>query len=243
LYSYQNLVTASQVDRHKKMRIAALFDLMADCEQLQIDNAGSLGRYMSERRAGIFLCYRQADLLRRPAYGETLTATTFIYDLNPVTGRRNTVIYDARGEVILRSYGIGAFVDLKTGGMTTIDRSFVTGYPLSQKLDMAYTSRKVNPPVGTAAIPAAAYPAPESHIDAYGHVNNAKYILTAAEYLADEDAPRRVRVEYKSPARYGDTVRPLLYREPDALTVALTDDKNEKTVYAVVEFSNAGVDK
>ena len=43
---------------------------------------------------------------------------------------------------------------------------------------------------------------PKADIDYNGHMSNAKYILLANEYVEDITCVNRIRVEYKSQARY-----------------------------------------
>ena len=47
---------------------------------------------------------------------------------------------------------------------------------------------------------------PKADIDYNGHMSNAKYILLANEYVEDIMRVNRIRVEYKSQARYKETL-------------------------------------
>lgn len=74
------------------------------------------------------------------------------------------------------------------------------------------------------------------HIDTNGHVNNVKYVQFAMEYLNEGDRIRVLRAEYKKPAKYGDIIYPVIYKEEKVLTVSLNDMEGD--VFARVQFIN-----
>lgn len=51
-------------------------------------------KYFQENHLGMFLAFRQIDVLKLPKYGENITVSTGIYDCKGPYGYRNTVLYD-----------------------------------------------------------------------------------------------------------------------------------------------------
>ena len=85
---------------------------------------------------------------------------------------------------------------------------------------------------------------PKADIDYNGHMSNAKYILLANEYLEDITRVSRIRVEYKSQARYRETLvieRAQLENKTDGGTethvIVKMSGKEAGDVKAVVDYS------
>ena len=71
-------------------------------------------------------------------------------------------------------------------------------------------------------------------IDYNRHVNNANYIRMAMELLPDGFEVRGLRVEYRIPAKLGDTLTPTVYHPAaDTIVVALAIGREVSTI---VEF-------
>ena len=78
------------------------------------------------------------------------------------------------------------------------------------------------------------FPVQRVHLDTNGHVNNGQYVRMAEEFLPADDVIRELRVEYRSQAMLGDTIRPVRYETPDGYLVALQDSAGK--AYCVVRF-------
>ena len=74
----------------------------------------------------------------------------------------------------------------------------------------------------------------EYHLDTNHHVNNGQYVRMATAYLPETFVIRELRVEYRSQAMLGDTIRPVRYEMPDGYLVALQDSAGK--AYCVVRF-------
>ena len=71
-------------------------------------------------------------------------------------------------------------------------------------------------------------------IDSNHHVNNSYYVKTAYNELPEDVSVKRLRVEYRRQALYGDVLYPKTAREDSRIMVALCDQKGRP--YAVTEF-------
>ena len=88
----------------------------------------------------------------------------------------------------------------------------------------------------------------EYHLDTNHHVNNGQYVRMATAYLPETFAIRELRVEYRSQAMLGDTIRPVRYEMPDGYlaTRRILRGKAYCAVHlwietaAVKSFKNAG---
>ena len=111
----------------------------------------------------------------------------------------------------------------------------IKSIPLYDKFPMEYHSRKIIIP-NNEAVMANLTTVSKYHLDYNKHVNNAKYVSIAEEYLPENFKAKRIRIEYKTPAKYKDILMPYIYCINDnSIVVNLCNDKGES--YAVVEFT------
>jgi acyl-ACP thioesterase len=68
-------------------------------------------------------------------------------------------------------------------------------------------------------------------------MNNARYVDYAVEYLPFQFEIKRLRIEYKLPSIYGDSLYPQIIEEDKKIFVAFNDEgNNHKTL---MEFTGA----
>ena len=234
----QRMVGAGAVGRDGLLKWSSAVDMMQDCSLFQLERMGEITEYFHHHGVGMYLVSRQADWIRRPSFGETLTVRTVVYRVKSMYGYRNTVLFDERGKMCAQSYAIGAFVDLSTGRPIRMPETLLNRLVLDEEIPMEQLPRKIPiPEQGGEAFEE--FRIPKNFEDFNGHVNNARYVELAEEYAHDFSGDR-IRVEYKTPARWNDFVIPVVYREKEGeperrRTVALTG--RDGTLYASVEFS------
>jgi acyl-ACP thioesterase len=182
---------------------------------------------------GLYLTFRQMDLKRLPAYGETVMVKSWVYDCDRLFGWRNSVIYDSKGEICVASVGMGAFVDLAKGLPARLPPELLNSIIRSDPLDMEALPRKIPVPPDMAAA-GEALRVQAYHLDNYDHMNNARYLDLASGCLPEGFSPRRLRIEYKRPAQQGDLIQPYRGMRDQALVVTL--NAPDGAVFAAVEF-------
>jgi acyl-CoA thioesterase FadM len=234
MYSINQRVCASHTDAEGALKLVAALDMLQDCSQLWLESEPELERYFREENIAQMLVFRQADVERMPVYGERLRVETRIYECKSFLGYRNTVIYDGKGEPCLTSWSIGAFVNLETGRSEKLPDRITAGLRIDPKITMEYLGRKIGrpekpgeglPPVGVG----------RNDIDFNRHMNNARYVGIAVELLPAAFRVSRFRVEYKSPAKYGDLLYPERSAGEEAVFLRLNDGGGRP--YTVMEFT------
>ena len=75
---------------------------------------------------------------------------------------------------------------------------------------------------------------PKYFIDTNNHMNNAKYVMVAEEYLPEDFSVKEIRVEYKKAAVLGDILVPRVTIKENEAIVVLVD--TEGKTYATVLF-------
>lgn len=236
MYTYQTKVTASCIGRDGYLTPVSLVRMMQDCSQLQLDSEQTLDTYFKESNLTLMLASRQVDIMRYPAYGESLEISTGIYDCKPSMGFRYTAIKDERGGFVAKSWSVGAVVSLETAKLARISREVLASLEFVDKPDMEYLSRRILLPSSKPVVQPSIVAQP-SDIDFNQHVNNVQFIRMATEHLPHDYKPNRMRIEYKMQAKEGECILPLVHPlEKGVLCIQLVQE--EGAPYAVVEFSS-----
>ena len=236
MFSIEEYVTASRTGENGKLKLVSMVDLMQDCSQLWMQSEPTLNQYFSDNNMSQLLVSRQLDIKRIPVYGEKLTTTTSIYECQSMYGFRNTVIYDEQHKPCVVSWSMGAFVSLSTNRMAKVPQDILTDMVMDEKIDMEYLDRKIVIPTDTKLESLDPFKVLKNDIDMNKHMNNAHYIRLAVEYLPDNYKPRRMRIEYKLPAKFGDEIYSSILKMPNDKIYISLKNKSDK-LYSVIEFS------
>lgn len=236
MFQIHRTVGSSHLDTSGTLRLSAAVDFMQDCCSFQLDNEKLLTDYFQKHHITMFLISRQIDLHKPAFYGDRLTVRTSIYQLRPSYGYRNTLIYNQQGELLIASYAGGAFIDMEKGGSTIMPREVTSTIPMDPKFaDMDYLPRKVLLPKEPCEKTFSPAPVLRHYIDHNHHVNNARYIDIAQEYLPEGFSFHTCRIEYKTAAKYGDQITALRYLpKPDRYIISLQGAEGQ--IFSNVEF-------
>ena len=233
MYSLTYKVTTSACDSEGRLKLFSALQMMQDCSEMWIDSEPGVQQYFAEQNMAQLLASRQVEVVRVPSFKEQLTVTTSVYGMKPMYGFRNTFIYDAEGKPCYRTWSMGAFVDKTTGKLKRVDEATIRSMTLEPQLDMTYGDRRIILPRegGEVLEPIRVM---RADIDYNRHVNNANYIRMAMELLPDGFQVRGLRVEYRVPAKLGDTLTPTVYHVAAGTIVVALAIGSEAS--AIVEF-------
>lgn len=234
MYTINTQVFPSCCNEQGDLKMFSAFQMMQDCSELWQDSEPYMKkRYEEEGRAQL-LASRQVEILRVPHYGEKLTVTTSVWECQPLFGFRNTIIRDEEGKPCYVTWSMGAFVDRKTGRLKKLDQELIDSITYDEKFDMEYKDRRIILPKEVAAEQLADVPVTINDIDYNHHVNNAHYIRIACEYLPEGFQYKSVRIEWKLPARLGDTITVNRLMDEDTVYFNLTNQTGK--VCTILEF-------
>ena len=235
MYTLDRKVGYSAIYKNGKMRLGAFLDYMQDCEWFQIDSEKTFREFIDANNYGVFLVYRQVDIIRIPEYAENVSIKTWIHELSRIHGVRNTNIYDEEGNPCIVSFGYGPFMDLKKNRPGKVPEEVLNTVLLEEKYPMEYLSRKISIPKDREGILCGEAVVGKSYIDSFNHMNNARYPELALEYIPEEFEFKRVRIEYKKPAVYGEKLIIFKYDEENSIKIVIKDE--EGSVRSILEFS------
>ena len=134
---------------------------------------------------------------------------------------RNFLLEDSAGERIVSANSIWTLLDMNTGRPVKTSQEIIGHYTLEEKLPMEYATRKV--PVPEEGATMAPVRVGREHIDTNHHMNNAKYIALAMNYVPCHLEVKELRIEYKKQAYLGDEIYPFVASMDGGLAVSLRD--------------------
>ena len=233
MYSLNYKVTTSTCDSEGHLKIFSALQMLQDCSEMWIESEPAVKRYFHEQHMTQLLATRQVEIVRIPSFKEDLTVTTSVYGVKPMFGFRNTFITDAHGEPCIKTWSMGAFVDLTTGRLKRIDSDVIATVAIDEQRPMNYRDRRIILPHVEPQLHAPV-PVMRADIDYNRHMNNAHYARIAMELLPPGFTIDGMRMEYRQPAKLGDTLTPSLYNMGNTIIVALAVGSEPS---AIIEFT------
>jgi acyl-ACP thioesterase len=222
------------------MTLPALLDYLQNCCTFQSEDLGIGVDYLKTVHGAWVLSSWQIEILREPHFGERIRTGTWPYKVEGFFGYRNFVIEDEAGEAIVKANSLWVYMDTNRMRPARVDAHVTDVYAKEQaaELDGDWEDRRiVVPDKGDSTwrtehrVQVARY-----HIDTNHHMNNSRYIQVAEEYLPENIAVTRLRVEYKKAAMLGDYIYPHItdMDENGNVNVALSSEEGKE--YAIIQF-------
>ena len=221
MYKFNTKIRYSEVDETAKLAVPKIVDYFQDCSNMQSDSLGVGREYLEEKQLAWVLSFWQIVIDRRPVQNEDVKIGTFPYDFKGFMGLRNFLIEDQTGKNIVSANSIWTLLDMKIGRPVKATEEIIGQYPLEEKLPMDYAGRKVAiPEEGEVLAPVVVR---REYIDTNHHMNNAKYITMAMNYVPCHLEVKEIRIEYKKQAFLGDSIYPFIASIEGGLAISLRD--------------------
>ena len=235
MFQMRYQVRSSEVGEDLLMQTNQIIDALQDCEGFHIHQLEQFNTYLNTHEIGIFLNFRQVDILRRPQFTEWLRFETFPYDTRGFLGYRNTVVYDEKNQPVIITNVLGAFTQIKTLRPARLPQTIIDSLDAQVKYPMDYTSRKIDIPEHQGERKEEIR-IQRSHIDRYHHLNNMFSVEFADNVLPKDYVYNRIRGEYKHPVVLGDVLVPTVWILKDRAVVTLENQAH--ILCTVIEFSS-----
>jgi len=244
MFTFKSKVRFSEINERGNLSLSHMLNYFQDCSVFQTENTiGSLGELRNRGYAWVVASY-QVIINRFPKLCDDIEIGTIPYNFKGFLGSRNFIMYDDKGETLAIANSLWTFMDINTMKPTRIPEEIGNAYPIEDRLEMDYTSRKIRLPEGEEYSFIEDVTVGRHHIDINGHVNNNAYLQIATasvEDMLDLDTAKSVRVEYRAQAHLHDLIRVShnirRYEEnsSEICTVFLGDENDAP--YCVVEIT------
>ena len=232
MYRLNSKVRYSECNSKSRLTVHALLNYLQDSSTLHSEELGESGAELLERGMAWVLSFWQICIDEMPMLSEDIVVSTWPYSTKGLFGLRNFCVEDAKGKNIVRANSIWVLIDPRTGRPIRITDEVSSHYPDEPKLEMDYCDRKVVVPEQYEEKEGIVVP--KYFIDTNNHVNNAKYVMLAEQYLPEDFQVKEIRVEYKIAAVLGDMMVPRVTVTEDEVTVAFVTTAGK--LYAAVQF-------
>jgi len=225
-------VTYSEIGSDKKVSPAQIVKYFQDCSTFNSEQIGAGLNHMEAHKHIWVLTSWQVIIDRFPEFGEDVVTGTWAYDFNAIYGFRNFLLELSDGTRAAYANSVWVLMDSVSGKPVKLTQEDVSGYEVGEKIDMIYEPRRIKLPKTWTK--KETFIVKKSDLDTNHHVNNARYIEMALDYLPEDFVTWQVRAEYKQSAVYNDTILPKINVEENKVTVVLCNAGGE--VFVTVEF-------
>lgn len=232
MYQLCSKVKYSECNSHSRLTCHALLNYLQDSSTLHSEELGESGAQLREQGMAWILSFWQICIEDMPHLSEDIEVQTWPYSTRGLFGLRNFCVKNVQKEQMIKANSIWILVNADTGRPIRITDEVSSHYPDEPKLEMEYCDRKIAIP--EQYVEKEALKVPKYFIDTNNHMNNAKYVMLAEEYLPEDFEVREIRVEYKNAAKYNDVIIPRVTFEEQSATIVLVNEQGN--VYATVCF-------
>ena len=232
MYQLKSKVRYSEANTKSKLTYHALLNYLQDSSTLHSEELGESGAQLLEQNMAWILSFWQICIEELPKTSENICVKTWPYSTKGLFGLRNFCMENEKGELIVKANSIWVLIDPRNGRPIRITDEVSSHYPDEPKLEMDYCDRKIAVPNVYEEMPAIIVP--KYFIDTNNHMNNAKYVMVAEEYLPEDFCVKEIRVEYKKAAVLGDILVPRVTIEAHTATIVLVDAEGK--TYATILF-------
>lgn len=232
MYQLKSKVRYSEANSKSELTHYALLNYLQDSSTLHSEELGESGAQLLEKNMAWILSFWQICIEEMPKLSEDITVSTWPYQTRGLFGLRNFCMENAKGDTIVKANSIWVLIDATTGRPIRITDEVSSHYPDEPKMEMDYCDRKIAIPEDFKEMPAITVP--KYFIDTNNHMNNARYVMVAAEYLPEDFDAKEIRVEYKNAAVFGDVIVPRVTVEDNQATVVLVGVDGK--AFATVQF-------
>ena len=232
MYQLKSKVRYSEANAKSQLTYHALLNYLQDSSTLHSEELGETGAQLFEQNMAWILSFWQICIEEMPKSSEDICVKTWPYSTKGLFGLRNFCVEKTNGDQIVKANSIWVLIDPRNGRPIRITDEVSSHYPDEPKLEMDYCDRKIVVPNEYIEMPAITVP--KYFIDTNNHMNNAKYVMVAEEYLPEGFSVKEIRVEYKTAAVWGDIIVPRVTIQNNEATIVLVDKDGK--VYATVLF-------
>lgn len=233
MYEMTHRVRYSEISPNQHINIEQIIKYFQDCSTFDSENIGQGLDYM-ERIGHIWLLAAwQVEVIQYPSMGDEIVIATWPYEVKGILAYRNFEIRDLKGNSMVKANSIWFYMNMQTGIPKRIEEEDVRAYGYGKKLSMDYQPRKIHLPKQEGE-PQESFLVKKADLDTNGHVNNARYIEMAMEYLSWEESVVAMRADYRKSAKYGERIYPVIYKAENELYVELFHE--DKEPYVIIEF-------
>ena len=237
MYSFEGRVRYSECDETGRLSLEAIVNYLQDSSTFQSEDLGQGFATLGPRGIAWVLGAWRIEIAEAPRLGEHIRILTWCYEMTRAHALRCFAIEDASGRRLVTADSQWFVLDRSCDRIVRVPQDQYVYLSDEPRADMAPLERRMRAqgPVERAETQTVR----RHQLDTNHHMNNAQYVLMAADAL-DElgyKAPiASVSVSYRKMALLGERVTPLVSLCPGGHDVSLTNEDGEE--YALVRVAS-----
>jgi len=181
----------TEVDRQLLATPVALLGMFQEAAVRQAEQLGRGPRWLHRQGLGWAIAHTRARFLGAPGWPGEVLVTTWASQMNRFLSRREFLIEDPAGQLLVAGSSLWAFMDMHRRKMIGIPQRVRAAYRVdpARALETVFT----RPRSPSACQPVTRRVVGERHIDFNGHANNLDMLGWMLEQLPAEAGRRRLR--------------------------------------------------
>lgn len=232
-YEFETIIRYSEIDSLGYLTPSALIDLFQTTSTYQSEELGYGVEYLKENHRAWVLSYWQICIDKLPRFKDKVYVQTWSSGIRSALGNRNFVILDADRNILSYANSLWVYIDTENAHPMKPPAEMVEAYGCEPPLEMEVLSRKITLPCDMQTKDD--FIVKHYFIDTNNHMNNAKYILTAMEYIPNGLQIKGIRAEYKKQALLGEILTPHVKIDGNTITVVTYDSNGNHN--ATIQFT------
>ena len=235
MYTFTSTVRYSECDTDSRLTLPSIINYLQDCSTFHTEHVGRGVAYLAEHHYAWFITNWHIQIVRQPRFMEPIVVGTWCPAMGATNARRNFVIRTQDGQDLVRADSIWVAFDTQAQRPMRVPKEDAVYLSDDEPLDMPPLKRKIRlQGEGDRQQPIVVT---EQNIDTNHHVNNGQYVYMADRLVHELDegfSTSWLQVQYKTPAKLGDTMVPYLHVEEGGYAVDLTDGQGNS--FAIVRM-------
>lgn len=217
----------------------AILTVFEDIAGIHGTNSGDgFRRSVTETRVTWLLLEWKVNVIRRPTYGEFVTASTWVRDTKRCYSYREFELHGQDGTLLATAYSKWVYVNMDTEKPVSCGEELKAAYTTEDKTNFEnITSVKIDAPQGNEST--FEYAVNEEWIDMNRHMNNVHYITLAKRAIGADNLKAgeadRFEINYRKEIKLGEKVKCLVGREEGAFVVTVKSE-DESVLHSVVKL-------
>ena len=232
MFSYTTKVRYSELSSKGILSPGKIMDYFQDCSTAQSESLGVGLDFMEANHCAWILASYHVEFYDFPKCDDEVIVGTLPYEMRGPFGYRNFWLMRPDGTYLAKADSLWVYMDMTAGQMVKVPEEICKIYGSEERIDMPKMKRKIKMPADmTTEEP---IPIRRSDIDTNGHVNNTQYVKLGLELLPEDFLPKRLRIEFKESAYFGEDLYPQVKQEDDGWYISL--NKKNGTPLATMEW-------
>lgn len=181
-YTQEHTIEYYDVDKHKRLKLQNLLDIVNNASFLQSEELGCGLEYLASQDLTWVFYKMELVIKRAPTFKEKISVRTYALGSRRYYASRKFEVFDENGNEIAYAYGLYFLIDIEKRKPAKIPDTLMKCYGESFASDVVCLRDLKLKPIKEAKMERS-YRVRFSDIDTNGHVNNAVYPLWAIESL------------------------------------------------------------